>query len=114
MQLGDVILIVLASLAVIPVGVLAIETLVALLPARTRKSQTDQPRPRCAILIPAHNEQVGIASTIAHLRPELREGDRIIVIADNCSDHTAEIAREQSVEAIERQDTERRGKGFAL
>jgi len=36
------------------------------------------------------------------------------VIADNCSDRTAEIAREQNAIALERFDTVDIGKGYAL
>lgn len=114
MSLGDLILILLASLAVFPVAVLATETLFALLPGTKRRVEATRPRPRCAVLIPAHDEETGIAATIERLKPELREGDRIIVIADNCADRTAEIARSHNAEAIERHDSERRGKGYAL
>ena len=39
---------------------------------------------------------------------------RVLVVADNCSDSTAVIARELGVEVIERNDPSQRGKGFAL
>lgn len=43
-------------------------------------------------LIPAHNEAEGIDKAIKALRVQTRKPDQIIVIADNCSDNTAEIA----------------------
>jgi cellulose synthase/poly-beta-1,6-N-acetylglucosamine synthase-like glycosyltransferase len=39
---------------------------------------------------------------------------RVLVVADNCTDATAEIARAQGVEVIERTNVQDRGKGFAL
>jgi cellulose synthase/poly-beta-1,6-N-acetylglucosamine synthase-like glycosyltransferase len=38
----------------------------------------------------------------------------VLVVADNCSDDTARIARGAGAEAIERRDAEARGKGYAL
>jgi cellulose synthase/poly-beta-1,6-N-acetylglucosamine synthase-like glycosyltransferase len=45
---------------------------------------------------------------------QLRAGDRLIVIADNCTDDTAEIARGLGATVLARSDPERRGKGYAL
>jgi cellulose synthase/poly-beta-1,6-N-acetylglucosamine synthase-like glycosyltransferase len=67
-----------------------------------------------AILVPAHDEERTIFATVTALRSELQDGDRLIVIADNCSDQTAKLARDAGAEVIERIDPERRGKGFAL
>lgn len=67
-----------------------------------------------AILIPAHNEALTIASTLTQLRDDLPSESRIMVVADNCSDETAAIARACGAEVLERQDTARRGKGYAL
>jgi cellulose synthase/poly-beta-1,6-N-acetylglucosamine synthase-like glycosyltransferase len=41
-------------------------------------------------------------------------GDRILVVADNCTDGTAAAAREAGAEVVERRDADRRGKGYAL
>jgi cellulose synthase/poly-beta-1,6-N-acetylglucosamine synthase-like glycosyltransferase len=72
------------------------------------------PRPRVALLIPAHNEQETLAAALDAVRPQLRDGDVMMVVADNCNDATAAIARERGVEVIERSDADRRGKGYAL
>jgi cellulose synthase/poly-beta-1,6-N-acetylglucosamine synthase-like glycosyltransferase len=110
-----VLLSILAVVVAIPCAVLFVECMVALLPgADTDPLDTSGPRPRTAVLIPAHNESSGIAPTIAGLRAQLGPADRLIVIADNCSDDTAAVARAAGAEAIERQDTTRRGKGFAI
>jgi FkbM family methyltransferase len=44
----------------------------------------------------------------------LSDGRRVLVVADNCTDRTAEIARASGADVIERSDLERRGKGHAL
>ena len=66
-----------------------------------------------AILVPAHNEALSIADTVIALRASAPDC-RIIVVADNCSDDTAQLAREAGAEAVTRLDTLRKGKGFAL
>jgi cellulose synthase/poly-beta-1,6-N-acetylglucosamine synthase-like glycosyltransferase len=73
----------------------------------------DTPRPSLAVLVPAHNEESGIAATLAAVLPQLTPGDRLLVVADNCSDGTAAAARAAGAEVIERSST-RRGKGYAL
>ncbi len=69
---------------------------------------------RFDVFVPAHNEAKVIARTIASLRQLDWPNYRIIVIADNCSDDTAAVARRAGSEVIERQDITRRGKGYAL
>jgi 1,2-diacylglycerol 3-beta-glucosyltransferase len=74
------------------------------------------PRTRFEVIVPAHNEEVGIGATVESLKaidypPDMR---RIVVVADNCTDSTAVRAREAGASVIERQDAERRGKGYAL
>jgi cellulose synthase/poly-beta-1,6-N-acetylglucosamine synthase-like glycosyltransferase len=71
-------------------------------------------RGRLAIVMPAHNEALGIAATLRSLLPQLASRDRLIVVADNCSDDTAAIARGEGAEVIVRTDGTRRGKGYAL
>ena len=44
----------------------------------------------------------------------MANGDRLLVVADNCSDDTAAVARAAGAEVTERSDVERRGKGYAL
>ncbi len=70
--------------------------------------------PRVAILVPAHDERGIIARTLSGLRAQLKANDVLLVVADNCSDDTAAIARASGATAIERSDFERRGKGYAL
>ncbi|MCY1072858.1 exopolysaccharide biosynthesis GT2 family glycosyltransferase EpsU [Archangium lansingense] len=74
------------------------------------------PRLKFDIIIPAHNEEAGIARTVSNLSRidypvELR---RIIVVADNCSDATADRAGEAGATVLVRHNKELRGKGYAL
>jgi cellulose synthase/poly-beta-1,6-N-acetylglucosamine synthase-like glycosyltransferase len=55
-----------------------------------------------------------IGDTVRRLTEALGEGMRVLVVADNCSDSTADRARASGVEVIERQDPGLRGKGHAL
>jgi cellulose synthase/poly-beta-1,6-N-acetylglucosamine synthase-like glycosyltransferase len=112
----NVLLWVVAGLSVpllVCVAVLTAEMLAALLPLR-RRGFPENERPNCAVLIPAHNEAAGIARTIAGIRRQLRPGDRILVVADNCTDGTAACAREAGAQVVVRFDRVRRGKGYAL
>lgn len=56
------------------------------------------------VLIPAHNEEKCLGSTIASLRDQSRQPDRIIVVADNCTDGTVGIAHAAGVEVFETVD----------
>ena len=55
-----------------------------------------------------------IASTLRSIIPQLAKSDRLIVVADNCTDDTVAIAAAEGAETIERRDPARRGKGHAL
>jgi 1,2-diacylglycerol 3-beta-glucosyltransferase len=71
---------------------------------------------RFDVIVPAHNEATVIARTIANLRQLDWPADRfrIIVVADNCNDATASIARDAGALVIERSSIDQRGKGYAL
>ena len=71
-------------------------------------------RPRIAVLVPAHNEQFAIRGTLASISSQLAAQDRVVVVADNCLDHTAEAARQQGADVTVRIDRSLRGKGYAL
>ena len=74
------------------------------------------PRVRFDILVPAHDEEVGIARTVASLLALEwpRESFRVLVVADNCSDGTASLAADAGAVVLVRNDPEHRGKGYAL
>lgn len=67
------------------------------------------------VVVPAHNEQASIGNTVdALVRSAASAGCRVVVVADNCHDRTAEVAREHGATVIERSDHTLRGKPFAL
>jgi cellulose synthase/poly-beta-1,6-N-acetylglucosamine synthase-like glycosyltransferase len=66
------------------------------------------------IIIPAHDEEAIIGETVTALRGVAPAGVRILVVADNCNDRTAEAASAAGAEVLIRNEPERRGKGFAL
>ncbi len=53
------------------------------------------------ILVPAHNEETRIGSCIASLGRQTQKADSIVVIADNCTDRTAEKASQAGAEVFE-------------
>jgi cellulose synthase/poly-beta-1,6-N-acetylglucosamine synthase-like glycosyltransferase len=57
---------------------------------------------------------LGLVATLQDIKSQLGVGDRLIVIADNCTDDTAEVAAASGAEVIVRNDPERIGKGFAM
>lgn len=103
----------LALLVLLPTLVLFIEVLMACLPARLPPAAR-VPRPRLAVLVPAHDEASIIIATLDSIRAQLCEGDRLLVVADNCTDDTAALARAAGAEVVERFDAQARGKGYAL
>ncbi len=114
----NVLLSVAAILLLIPVVVIFVQVIFAYLPKPRKEISREEiltpGKTRIAVLIPAHNEAEGIAATIILIVPQLKPGDRLIVVADNCSDDTARIAIEAGAEAIERHHLSERGKGYAL
>jgi cellulose synthase/poly-beta-1,6-N-acetylglucosamine synthase-like glycosyltransferase len=70
--------------------------------------------PGICILIPAHNESSGIAATLSPLMSLSLDRIRVVVVADNCNDDTAERARTFDCEVVVRHNSQLRGKGYAL
>jgi cellulose synthase/poly-beta-1,6-N-acetylglucosamine synthase-like glycosyltransferase len=101
-----------ALLLALPVLVFAVQVVCAFVPRRQVVRFAD--RPALAVLMPAHNESDGIARPLNALMAQMQPGDRVLVVADNCSDDTADIARANGAEVIVRHEPERRGKGYAL
>jgi cellulose synthase/poly-beta-1,6-N-acetylglucosamine synthase-like glycosyltransferase len=102
------------ALAVLLVStVLFVEVVAAILGPEPHEMKLGE-RGSVAVLIPAHNESLLIASTIRSIMPQLTERDRLLVVADNCSDDTADIAAAEGAEVLVRMDAEHRGKGYAL
>lgn len=71
---------------------------------------------RFDVIVPAHDEAANIEAVVANLQ-QLDwpvGGFRVLVVADNCTDSTAELAQAAGATVLQRQDTQQRGKGHAL
>lgn len=104
---------VIVVLLALPVVILVLQILVSL-PRYKSKVIAINLRPSIVVLIPAHNESSSLVPTLNSVKAQLAQGDSVIVIADNCSDDTAQIAAATGVVALERHDEVKRGKGYAL
>lgn len=114
---ADMALLLVAGILAIPALVVCVQLFLSCLPPSNRKRiQSDGAagRQKLAVLIPAHNEEAGIRGTIRNIRGQLADGDRLIVVADNCTDRTEQLARQAGAEVVVRQDATRVGKGYAL
>jgi len=109
-------LIVIGLLWLVPVGVVCLQCLMAITAPRSAplESGAPDPRPRTAVLMPAHNEASGILAAVQSVLAQLNQGDRLLVVADNCTDDTAAVVASAGAEVVQRHDPDRRGKGYAL
>lgn len=98
------------------VALLALQTLVSILPLRTGSfhGQTQAPVPSTVVLMPAHDEAEIIESMVMQALQALPAGGRLLVVADNCTDDTAARAKSAGADVLERFDDHLRGKGYAL
>jgi glycosyltransferase involved in cell wall biosynthesis len=112
--LVDVLLAVAAIALLLPAMVFFVECMLALLPRRTEGLLPSRRRPSIAVLMPAHNEELSIERALSSVTSQLRDDDRLLVIADHCGDRTAEMARRAGATVIKREDPAPRGKGYAL
>jgi cellulose synthase/poly-beta-1,6-N-acetylglucosamine synthase-like glycosyltransferase len=109
----SVVLCVIALALLVPAGLLVAECLMAV----RHPAAADHARGaagaalRATVVIPAHDEEATIGDTLAALGASLGE---VLVVADNCSDATAEVARRCGARVLVREDPARRGKGYAL
>ncbi|HXS19713.1 MAG TPA: glycosyltransferase [Steroidobacteraceae bacterium] len=102
-----------ALVLLVPILTLALEV-IASVPSRERQPVSGATRPRLAVVVPAHDEAALIGGTVRAILPQLLASDRLLVVADNCSDETAAVAGAAGARVIARNDTSRRGKGYAL
>lgn len=66
------------------------------------------------MVVPAHNESAGLLATLSDVKSQIRTGDRLLVVADNCTDDTAVVAASAGSEVVERNEPAKRGKGYAI
>jgi cellulose synthase/poly-beta-1,6-N-acetylglucosamine synthase-like glycosyltransferase len=88
----------------------------ALVARRESDRRAVPPGLRFDIVVPAHDEEEGIASTVASLLAVdyPRDCFRVLVVADNCTDATADRAAAAGAQVLVRNDAGLRGKGYAL
>jgi cellulose synthase/poly-beta-1,6-N-acetylglucosamine synthase-like glycosyltransferase len=94
---------------------LALVTLASLLPRRSKRSH----KPPCAafhlaVVVPAHNEERLISRCVQSIRSSLLCNTTVLVIAHNCTDSTAEQARQAGAQVLVYDSPEAAGKGHAL
>lgn len=109
-------MLILDFLLAVPVLVFTTEIVASIvLPKRDRfatlKRDSGQ---RVAVLVPAHNESVGLLPTLGDIKLDIRLSDRLLVVADNCTDDTAVVAASGGAEVVERDEPTRKGKGYAI
>lgn len=85
-----------------------------ILPMRSSTAGTRDTR--FAVVIPAHNEELLLPRLLASIQEQDYPVERFhtFVVADNCTDRTAETARGSGVTVLERVDNDKRGKGYAI
>src|SRR5258705_12276637 len=82
-----------AAILAVPCAIFSIEIFVSIFPLnRALPAIGTGRRGRVAVLIPAHDEAGGIATTLDDLKVQLRATDPVLVVPDNCSDDTAPIS----------------------
>jgi cellulose synthase/poly-beta-1,6-N-acetylglucosamine synthase-like glycosyltransferase len=111
--ISEIVVLLAGLLLSVPVLVVSLQVLLAL-PRRPVPRTLEGVRGRVAVLVPAHDEELVIGETLASISRQLETGDRLVVVADNCSDRTADVAREHGAEVTLRTDSVLRGKGFAM
>lgn len=107
----------LAGIVAVPLWVVSVQCCLFLAAMRSRYSdilddKTDLSR--VVVLIPAHNEAMVIAAALEELTRHHPDRPEVVVVADNCTDKTADIARQYNVTVLERHDNRNLGKGYAL
>lgn len=83
---------------------------------RSPKAVRTEPKTKFAIVVPAHNEETLLPRLLNSFNGITYPGHlfKVLVVADNCSDETAEIGRKSGADVFERNDLTMRGKGYAL
>jgi cellulose synthase/poly-beta-1,6-N-acetylglucosamine synthase-like glycosyltransferase len=91
-----------------------LEIFAGLVPIRHRAPAAGSLRPSGVIVIPAHNEAAVISRTVGAVLAQVDSDYRLLVVAHNCSDRTADLARATGARVVVRDEPDLRGKGFAL
>ena len=90
--------------------------LLTLLSGKSREPVAPRRALRFDVIVPAHDEELLIGRVVRNLRRSDWPSDafRVVVVADNCTDATAAVARAAGADVLERHHATLRGKGYAL
>jgi len=105
-----------AALLAIPTATFLVEVVAAVVLSQkdwSRLLRGDR-RPTVAVLVPAHDEGMGLLPTLADVKAQTLVTDHVLVVADNCTDDTAAIAASTGADVIVRDEPLKKGKGYAL
>ena len=114
LNIVNIVLLLAGGILIIPCFIFFVECFAAFTSGESKFDLNNVERPKTTVLIPAHNEAEQIKEVLEVLQQQVTEQDEIIVIADNCHDDTAELARSTGVKVLERENLSDRGKGYAL
>jgi glycosyltransferase involved in cell wall biosynthesis len=112
----DALLIVVSIVALVPGAATALHLgLLGVASVFYRQPPLDGTAPpvRFLVLIPAYNEEAVLGATLAALNAALRARDRLVVVADRCTDATADIARAFGADVLERPPESEPGRAAA-
>jgi len=106
----------LANVAILPYFLFLLLIAVAAMRARRSQLTADEVRSRILIVIPAHDEESGVGLTVGSCRASAYPESlfSVVVIADNCSDRTAAVAADAGARVVERFDSVKKSKGYAI
>ena len=123
MMLAQFVFTALTIVALIPVAMVCIEIIASFMPAKTPLAA--QELVRSTLIIPAHNEGKSLLPTLNKIAEQNPGNWSVLVVADNCTDETANLARTclaqhainsetQWSRVVERHNPDERGKAYAL
>ena len=123
MMLAQFVFTALTIVALIPVAMVCIEIIASFMPAKTPHAA--QELVRSTLIIPAHNEGKSLLPTLNKIAEQNPGNWSVLVVADNCTDETANLARTclaqhatnsetQWSRVVERHNPDERGKAYAL
>ena len=113
---AQLLLLIVGVLFMIPIGYQLLLTVAAYFARSVTRIMQTMPTTHFAILVPAHDEEQLLPTLLKSLAGMDYPKDQytVYVVADNCTDRTAAVARQFGAIAYERHDELRRGKGYAL
>ena len=109
-------LLICCNLFLLPYFLLTLISAIAAFFSARKKACSADHRNRFLIVIPAHDEEAGVAETVQSCRNVDYPADlfEVLVIADNCNDDTAGVASREGATVVVRHDLSRKSKGYAI